>query len=202
MQPSRFEVPIGVDAWLPQIESVFEGIDRAYQQVAEACAFQCTGCEDTCCRSHFYHHTFLEFILLREGFRQLPDRQQAQMVRQAQRVCREVEGGAVKILCPLNTGGICSLYHYRPMICRMHGVPHKLYHPARGWLTGPGCDRFPAPEPGADSPRFDRTPFYRRVARLEQEIKADLDLDGRMRMTVAEMVTLFPVPLSKLNDPT
>lgn len=191
MQSCRLEAPAGTAAWLPQIASIYEGIDRAYRDVARAYDFHCSGCKDNCCRSRFYHHTVLEFFFLREGFRRLPEGRQDQIVRHARSACRQVEAGAAKILCPLNTAGRCSLYPYRPMICRMHGIPHKLHHPVRGWINGSGCEQFPAPSPGENALRFDRTPFYRQVARLEQQMKADLNLNGRIRMTVAEMILNF-----------
>lgn len=191
MHPSRLEAPPAGDDWLPRIDSIFGDIDRAYQAVAEAYGFRCRSCEETCCRSHFYHHTFLEFFFLREGFRQMPANEQQRLARQAQRVCKEVEAGAEKILCPVNSAGRCRLYRHRPMICRLHGIPHKLHHPVRGWIVGPGCELFSRRHSSDDSLRIDRTPHYRRVAQLEQEMKAALGLQGRIRMTVAEMVTQF-----------
>lgn len=192
MRRSRFEAPPEEAlVFLADIEAIFRDIDHGYQSVAESYAFHCRGCEDTCCRTHFYHHTFLEYFLLRQGFRQFSEGRRCRIVENAQRVCRRLEAGATKVLCPLNTDGLCSLYRYRPMICRMHGIPHKLHHPVRGWILGPGCEQFPDPQSGDDSVRLDRTPFYRRVARLEQQMKAALDLNGRIRMTVAEMITTF-----------
>jgi len=191
MQSSRLEAPLGAEAFLPRIETVFRDIDRAYRKVAEAYAFRCSGCEDSCCRTHFHHHTFLEFFFLRQGFQQLSEARQHRLVEEAHQVCRQVETGSTKVMCPLNVDGLCRLYRYRPMICRMHGVAHKLHHPVRGWLAGPGCPVFSDRLCGDEPLRLDRTPFYRRLARLEQELKAAFELDGRIRMTVAEMIKSF-----------
>ena len=94
----------------------------------------------------------------------------------------------VRLWCPLNDDGLCTLYHFRPMICRLHGIPHELQKPGQSPVYGPGCETFDRRCGHKGYLKFDRTPFYRQVAMLEQEVKRAMGFDGKIRMSVAEMI--------------
>ena len=169
--------------WRPFIDRLhrlYADMDRAYETVAETYGFVCRGCADNCCRTRFHHHTLLEYFDLNDACRRLAaDRQRAVNDRVAMR-----EAGAP---CPLWQDERCLVYARRPMICRLHGLPHRLHRPDGTAQTGPGCDAFhrccgPALQ------RLDRTPFYRQMAALEGELRQALDFGGRVCMTVAEMI--------------
>jgi len=74
------------------------------------------------------------------------------------------------------------------MICRLHGIPHELKRPGQNPVYGPGCGAFDRRCGGKGYLKFDRTPFYRDMAMLEQEVKQTLGVAGKFRMTVAEMI--------------
>ena len=115
--------------------------------------------------------------------------------RRAEAVCRQAERAddkelALHQMCPLNQSGMCIIYDYRPMICRLHGIPHELRKPGQPIIHSPGCGEFDNQCPDTAYVEFDRTPFYLEMARLENEFKQAAGLTGRIRLTIAEMILL------------
>jgi len=94
-------------------------------------------------------------------------------------------------MCPLNRDGLCVLYAYRPMICRLHGLPHELKKSDQTVLYGSGCPTFDRKCGDKTYLRFDRTSFYVEVAQIEQEFRLHLGTSQKIRMTVAEMIGTF-----------
>jgi Fe-S-cluster containining protein len=91
-------------------------------------------------------------------------------------------------MCPLNREGRCVLYAHRPMICRLHGIPHALRRPDGRVLTGPGCDDYAAQCGPVVKARLDRTPLYTAMAQVERELRQALGFEGKTKMTIAEMI--------------
>lgn len=187
--------PEKLSPFLQRLESIFEEMDAGYREVAAVYGFDCRGCEDSCCLTRFYHHTFLEFLNIQEGLKALAPTVRPAIFRRAQRVVAayaeaDRTGRKRPIMCPLNQSGRCELYVHRPMICRLHGIPHELHHPVRGVVVGPGCREFDTTGCQARDLRLDRTPFYAALASLEKELRAAMDLRLKIRLTVADMVVL------------
>lgn len=176
-----------------RLRRVFADMDQKYDKAAAYYGFRCTGCEDSCCQTHFYHHTFLEFLFIQEGLNTLAASGQHAIRAKAEAVCRQAaqaqrQGTAGRLMCPLNEDGQCRLYPYRPMICRLHGIPHELQKPGRPVRHGPGCGAFEEQCSGRPYFKFDRTPFYFEMAGLENEFKQAIGLTGRIKLTIAEMI--------------
>lgn len=176
-----------------EVLAMFDRMDRAYETAAAAAGFVCSGCADNCCLTRFHHHTLIEYCWLREGFagltpdRRAPIRHAAAAVNAA--VAEdEAEGRIPRVLCPLNTHGRCILYAHRPMICRLHGIPHTFDHPVQGKIFGPGCHEFDR-VCGKTGGLLDRTPFYREMARLEQAFRRRTGVTDRIKKTVAEILS-------------
>ena len=184
--------------YFDRLQTMFADMDRKYDRAAGHYGFQCRGCEDNCCRTRFYHHTFIEYRFIRKGFQGLQVPEQNAILAGAEEVCRQVrladeQGRSVRLMCPLNRDGLCILYRYRPMICRLHGIPHELRRPGQPAVFGPGCGDFDARCPDKPYVEFDRTPFYFEMAALENEFKQASGLNGRIKMTVAEMIIEFGI---------
>lgn len=80
------------------------------------------------------------------------------------------------------------LYKQRPMICRLHGIPHALRRPDGRTRTGPGCDDYYRQcGPGAGAP-LNRTPLYMAMADLERRLREKLNYREKIKMTVAEII--------------
>jgi Fe-S-cluster containining protein len=176
-----------------RLQRVWDDMDTAYGKAAAAHGFVCSGCEESCCRTRFHHHTLLEFLCLREGFSRLPaalrERIRADAVAvAAQHEHAALSGAELRPMCPLNDAGRCVLYAHRPMICRLHGVPHELRPPGRAAQQSPGCEEFHRRCGRPDRPLLDRTPLYTELARLEAECRQGLGLRRKIRMTIAEML--------------
>jgi len=183
-------------SYFERLQKIFGDMDRSYDIAAQSYGFQCRGCEDNCCRTRFYHHTYLEYLFLRQGFDSLDASQQRELHKEADNVCRQTEladnqGRAVRLMCPLNKDGMCTIYAFRPMICRLHGIPHELQKPGQPVIQGPGCGAFDQQCSAKPYFKFDRTRFYFEMARLENEFKQAAGLNGRVRMTIAEMILDF-----------
>ncbi|EMS78592.1 YkgJ family cysteine cluster protein [Desulfotignum phosphitoxidans] len=170
---------------------LYENMDRSYDRVADRYNFHCDGCSDNCCTSLFFHHTFIEKAYLIQGFLQMTSTLRKEIQDKAadyvrQTFAHDKAGQPLKLMCPLNHKGRCTLYIYRPMICRLHGLPHELHPPGRRVIRGPGCDagQFAT----RDYIPFDRTPFYTQMAALEQQFKKQQNRTGRIRETIAQML--------------
>ena len=94
-------------------------------------------------------------------------------------------------MCPLNRNGLCLLYAYRPMICRLHGIPHQVQRPGLSVLNAPGCDIFAEQCQEKENFKFDRTPFYIEMAELERGLKQAVGITHKIKMTVAQMIKTF-----------
>lgn len=174
---------------------IYDAMDQAYSVVAGQLGFVCSGCEENCCRSRFYHHTYLEFFYLMEGFHRLEPALQVSVRQSAASAEREglakKNGTPNRPMCPLNLDGRCSVYPYRPMICRLHGIPHKLKRPGQNLLCGPGCDTFERERQIQYDVRLDRTLYYRQMAELELKLQKEAGVHRKLKMTIAEMILSF-----------
>ena len=177
---------------LEKVSVIFDRLDAAYRSVSGRYGFVCSGCEDNCCRSLFHHHTLAEYAYLYAGFNTLPNAERQVLVSRARQVRREQgRKGPGRVFCPINEKGRCLVYRHRPMICRLHGLPHELHYPGRPAQQGPGCDAFAALYSKHPYFPFDRTPFYKEMAALEQELRRATGFNGKIKLTIAEMVSAF-----------
>jgi Fe-S-cluster containining protein len=179
--------------FIGRLKKIYAAMDEAYRRTAQSYGFDCDGCQDTCCRSRFYHHTAVEHAYLLEGLKTLSTEKQREVKSRAMDVVVRTSGceagkEPIRLMCPLNFNAHCILYPYRPMICRLHGLPHELKKPGQKTLFGPGCQTFDHRCGHKSYIRFDRTPFYREMAGLEQEVRQKLGIEGKLRITVAEMI--------------
>ncbi len=178
-----------------RLKKIYAAMDEGYNKVAEGYGFDCRGCQDNCCMTRFYHHTYLEYFYLIEGFRTLADAIQKTAVEKAENIRAEMQrsdndGEPFRFMCPLNMDGLCILYAYRPMICRLHGIPHELRKPGQTPVMGPGCEAFVSQCKDMAYIRFDRTPFYVEMSKAEYELKLAAGLQEKFRYTIAEMLLL------------
>lgn len=166
-------------------------MDDAWNRIAALYQFKCTGCEDNCCQSLFFHHTHIEKEYLLYAFDRLESDKKNNILKKAEEYCRKTfpangDIRSLKIICPLNENGQCILYPYRPMICRLHGLPHEIRRPGFNPLMGKGCEagRFD----GKDYIPFDRTPFYQNMAQLEADYRLKSKKVDKIKETVAQIL--------------
>jgi Fe-S-cluster containining protein len=181
--------------FIERLMEIYAAMDEAYQRVASHYSFSCGGCRNNCCQSQFYHHTVIEHAYLLKGLKTLTIKKQREIKSRAKNVVDQTSEGnvgkeAVRLMCPLNFDQLCILYPYRPMICRLHGIPHELKKPGQGTLFGPGCETFSHQCNLKRYIRFDRTSFYRELAMLEQEVRQAMGFAGEIRMTFSEMILM------------
>jgi len=175
---------------------LYHDMDKTWNRVAQQYGFQCNGCEENCCLSLFFHHTHAEVSFLQFGFQTLPRKDQKHILGLSRDYCRqtfsETEGNhnqptSQKAPCPLLKMDRCSLYNFRPMICRMHGLPHELHKPGFHVIKGRGCDA------GEFDSRtyipFDRTPFYKQMAVIEMNFRQLTGKTGKIKKTIAQILT-------------
>lgn len=181
---------------LNRLETIFCQMDNAYAAVADQYGFRCNGCADNCCQTRFYHHTLLEYLYLLEGMRTLTADGRQAVRKQALAACNKMadadrQGDFIRTMCPLNRNERCILYPFRPMICRLHGIPHELHRPPGSIVRHPGCDNFldQCRERGkTDYIRFDRTAFYRQMAMLEKELRMATGYVDKIKLSIAQML--------------
>jgi Fe-S-cluster containining protein len=180
---------------MDRLKSIFADMDREYSRAVEHYGFDCNACQDICCQTRFYHHTYIEYLLIQEGFKTLSLDMQSEIVSRARKVVRqtidlEKEARPVRLMCPLNFETLCVVYPCRPMICRLHGIPHEFQNGAGHRLQGPGCETFDQRCSAVQYFKFDRTPFYREMAGLEKEFRKTVGVQTKIRMTIAEMLSM------------
>lgn len=188
---SAFAFYSEADDFFSKLAELYAEMDQAYDQAAAAYGFDCKGCSDNCCQTRFYHHTHIETAYLLSGFSRLEALRQEKVYRRSEEIVaaqRKNLPGADRLMCPVNMDGWCLLYAYRPMICRLHGLAHELHLPGKGKTFGSGCGEFEHLCGDQTYVPFDRTPFYTKMAALEQEFKTYAGIKTRLKKTVAEMI--------------
>ena len=178
-----------------KMRDLYDRMGRAYDKAASCYDFSCRGCEENCCEERFYHHTLSEFLYLLQGLQTLDECRRNDIFDRAREVAKlyrihDMEGQARRIMCPLNSDGLCSLYQHRLMICRLHGVPYRMLRPDNKETQGIGChrvDRNVSFEKSAEN-MFDRTDLYRELSGIEIELRQGLGFGHRIKMTIAEMI--------------
>lgn len=186
-----------IKPFMARLEDLFSKMDGIYDTVAGQYGFCCRGCDDNCCLTRFYHHTWVEYFFLERGVSGLSSAARTNILTRAREVCQKIEaadreGQKLRIMCPLNREGLCLAYAHRPMICRLHGMPHELRSPAGEIYRVPGCDDFTRQCGEPQYVEFNRTPLYLEMARLEQEFRQNFGLPKKYKATIAEMVLGLP----------
>ena len=182
-----------------KLSRLYSEMEGAYNRVAGKIGLTCPGCPDNCCTSYFQHHTYIEWAYLWKGIRSCPEEMQRKMVARAGEYVREsqillAQGLRPRIMCPLNHNGLCQLYKYRLMICRMHGVPNTFTRPDGKKMRFPGCSRCQGLYSDLEEvPVLDRTGFYRDLASLEMAfVGPKMKTLPRVNLTLAEMLVSAP----------
>ena len=194
---------------------IYEEMESAYDKVARALKFSCDGCPDNCCDSYFLHHTYSEWAYLWKGFRELDEpRQQELLERSRQYIldCEKAEanGERPQVMCPLLDDGRCTLYAYRLMVCRTHGVPASMRRPDGQILNFPGCFRCQEIVKkkfvhDSQAPHMERTALLQRLVAVERQLMGEkLHLYPRVKLTIAQMLVTgppsIPTPHCERND--
>ncbi len=180
--------------FMERLKAIYQTMDEAYAEVAKHYGCTCESCDGNCCTSYFFHYTVAEYLYLAKGFKCLNPKKQNDVIRLAHKFNEErdrvqAEGGKIGLMCPLNEGGHCGLYAFRPMICRLHGVPHSYRRPDLVLVQGGGCPKLVSPDIDRKiDKRLDRSPFYTEMAMIEQDLRREIGFHERVRMTIADMV--------------
>lgn len=174
-----------------RMEKLYARMTGAYAEMAALYGFDCAGCQDNCCTQRFHHHTLAEFFYLLNGLRKADRALAGEVLRRAREVTEAYReempaGRIIPLMCPVNFDGLCSLYEHRPMICRLHGLPHRFRRPDGFTAEGGGCHRFELLHKAAA--RVERTGFYTELASIEKDLRARLGFAGRYRKTTAQML--------------
>lgn len=182
-----------VTTYLDRLYEIYNNIDSEYERAANFYKFSCNGCETNCCDTVFYHHTLLEYFAVLEGFDNLSENAKTRALERAQSYVKTLnkyrgKESQIKIMCPLNFDGLCSIYKHRPLICRIHGLPGLLKHPKKGTQSFTGCKRFESINKKERKELIDRTPFYTQIATLEGQLRKSMDYLLKFSKTIAEML--------------
>lgn len=184
-----------------QLIELYQKMDEEYEKTASSYGFRCKGCKDNCCMTLFYHHTYVEYSYLHKGFQTLDSamrkevRKKSANFRKTYRKYLEnpekTHNASFRMMCPLNHDGMCILYTYRPMICRLHGIPHEHRMTDGIVKKGEGCAFFHSLCSDKPYVLFDRTPFYRELANIEMALRQASGLSHKFKMTVQDMIETF-----------
>ena len=198
-QPIMMRKEIPKSALFGKLSRLYSEMEESYNRAAGKIGLSCQGCPDNCCNSYFRHHTYIEWAYLWKGIESHPDEKHRAFMNRAREYVRQsrdllAQGLKPRIMCPLNDNGLCQLYEYRLMICRMHGVPNSFVRPDGKKMIFPGCFRcqefYSHLE---DVPVLDRTGFYRDLASLEMAfVGPKVKALPKVNLTLAEMLVQGP----------
>ncbi len=184
------------------IADLYRDMEAAYDSTAEKLDFSCSGCTDNCCDSFFLHHTYTEWAYLWYGLNTLDEDTLRSITEKASDYVKESEAALAKserpmIMCALNNEGLCALYPYRMMLCRLHGVPATFTRPDGQKLDFPGCFRCQEISAAKENIEpLDRTSFFQRLVNLEIELLGNKRATApKVKMTIAEMIVKGPPSL-------
>jgi Fe-S-cluster containining protein len=181
-----------IELQISRIREIYRAIDTTYQTIQRHYGFDCTGCQTNCCATRFYHYTHSEAIYLRMGFDHLPEDLKQESLHRAVQYENFYSNGYDyrPFFCPLNINNLCILYDWRPMICRLHGLPYELQDINNNPTFHGGCVRFMAQDMGSIPPymSLNRTIFYREMAKVESAIRDILGLEPPPPRTVAAIL--------------
>jgi Fe-S-cluster containining protein len=182
-----------------RLSRLYSEMEETYNRAAGKIGLSCQGCPDNCCTSHFHHHTYIEWAYLWKGIGSRPDEEKREFMNRAAEYVRQsrallAQGLRPSIMCPLNNKGLCQLYEYRLMVCRMHGVPNSFVRPDGRRVSFPGCFRCQELYSRLkEVPVVDRTNFYRDLASLEMAfVGPKIKALPRVNLTLAEMLVQGP----------
>lgn len=188
--------PKTIDAYAIRVRDLYGRMGTAYDQAAACYGFTCNGCDENCCEERFYHHTLSEFLCLMKGVQTFDDDTRQKIYAKAREVKElyrrhDAEGRAQRVICPLNRDGLCGLYEYRMMICRLHGVPYRMRRPDGAVTRGGGCHKidWDLLDEKSSACMLDRTDLYRELSAIEIDLRQLLGFGHRINMTIAEMLT-------------
>ncbi len=183
-----------------RLEVLYDKMQEAYSDCAKQAGLSCTDCADNCCTSYFKHHTYIEWLYLWKGLRLLSAQKRMAFIELSKKNTLQAErviaiGAVPVIMCPLNENGLCALYKYRLMICRMHGTRNTLMLPSGETRVFQGCKKFTELYPNSasasaqDIPTIDRTDFYKELASIEMDLLRSLKKPmPKVNLTLAEML--------------
>lgn len=165
------------DELIPRLTELYRQIDDQYREIAETIGLTCVGCDGVrCCTVDLMLHTFMEMHYVRRGFDTLDSELQREVLirSRAMKAAKDADpyGEAYRnAVCALNVEGRCVLYEYRPMICRLAGIPHIIVRPDGKRLESGGCSQYTEQISQAHSDvRIDRTHYYRAMAEMEMDM--------------------------------
>lgn len=180
---------------LDKLGQLYTEMQQAYERVASKLGLSCETCTQNCCTSYFQHHTYLEWAYLWRGLQQCSAERRKEFQARAREYLQKTQdllqrGVRPHIMCPLNEQGWCTLYPYRLMICRLHGVPNQVVMPNQQLKRFPGCQQSQKLTADLENPPIlDRTTFYTSLARLENELLCTVNHRlPRIKLTLAEMI--------------
>ena len=182
-----------------RVADLYRDMETAYDRTAKDLDFSCAGCPDNCCDSFFLHHTYTEWAYLWHGLKALAGEELKKIIARASDYVLASEaslatGERPTIMCTLNDSGLCSLYSYRLMICRLHGVPATFTRPDGQQLNFPGCFRCQEHIAAHNSVTpMDRTEFFRKMVELETELLGQRRMTApKVKLTIAQMLVKGP----------
>jgi Fe-S-cluster containining protein len=188
-----------------------DGTSRLFEKISqehEECVACKLGCSD-CCHAMF-DLSLVEAVALNQSFAQLPETKRQQVLIQADKADREAfrikkelfkkseagaavedllqEAGKVRIRCPLlDEDDTCVLYEYRPLTCRLYGIPMQIGETSRTC----GLSRF---KPGERYPSVNMDRLHEQLLDLSRELAL------RVRAGYADLpAVLVPVSMALLT---
>lgn len=178
-----------------KIGNLYSAIDAMYEVAAKHYKFSCEGCNASCCQTRFYHYTYAEFLYLKFGFDALDKSKKEHLKSLSDNYENYYKKNSEESpqMCPLNENGLCLLYNWRPMICRLHGLPSETQDINMVATFYDGCEKFirQKTQDGYVYMTINRTIYYREMSKIENELRKMHDITQPDRLTVSGMILRF-----------
>ncbi len=124
------------------LDSVNHSVNQQFENQKDYIKCQ-IGCS-ICCQGGYYPTTRAEAKLMQEGIKNLPNALREKIQMKAEHLRKEKEAFVAlgndiltfKYTCPMLIDDKCSIYEYRPMMCRLQGL---IQTSLTGSLNLPAC---------------------------------------------------------------
>jgi Fe-S-cluster containining protein len=172
------------DDLLPMYRQVIAALDANVAGLHEEFRhhMQCRNGCSSCCENARFKIRYIEAVTLLMGFSFLPDVQKQRILDQLQ----SPEARA-KNDCPLLLDGSCSLYEYRPSLCRAYGVIVQI-----GEQVASCPLNFQERIPGESLKKLNLLPYYELLDELSRKLWAQSTPDPETAppyQTIREFLT-------------
>ncbi len=176
-----------MEQFFTKLKKLYDEMDKEYKEAADKHKFKCESCKDNCCKTFFFHHTYIEAYYFIEKLKRLKSKEYQSVVLKAKQNIQKNQKESYS--CPVFVDEKCILYEARPLICRLHGIPYKFTNfVSNETKKGQGCLFFSKTAIHTNEIFLDRTKIYHDLMKLEVAFRKEKNFTKKIKMTITDFI--------------